>query len=324
MPTDTIVSLIIVTHNDEENIVPAVQDVNRVIKKIKINWEILIVDNCSNDSTIEKLKNLSTAIPFLRTLVLSKEYENDIALTAGLDNCVGDFAILFNIHIDPPETLPVLLETHFKGWDVVLGKPSREIIKITPPAKFLIRILEKISTQGFQYRPNYLISLTRKAINSVTRTRRKSRDLNYINNLIGLKKTTISYVPLKSAKDYVRKTSFFSVLFSSADIIVSNSFRPIRFLSASGMLASVLFLIYIAGVVVLQLVFKLNVAPKGWISLATVMGAMFFLLFSLLTLIGEYIVRILAETRNEPFYFISEEFDKSVIIPKGRKKLNIE
>jgi len=49
---------------------------------------------------------------------------------------------------------------------------------------------------------------------------------------------------------------------------------------------------------------------------------MFFLLFSLLTLLSEYIIRIMNETRNEPIYFIADEIDKSIILPhKDRENI---
>ena len=70
------------------------------------------------------------------------------------------------------------------------------------------------------------------------------------------------------------------------------------------------------------LLHKKELLPKGWITLSTVMGSMFFFLFSLLSVISEYIIRIMDESRDEPFYFISEEINKSSILPK-KNTLNV-
>ena len=103
--------------------------------------------------------------------------------------------------------------------------------------------------------------------------------------------------------------------------IISNSFKPIRMISFLGMFGSTLFLLYI--IVVVFLVVFLNmtwIAPQGWISLATIIGCMFFLLFSCLTIMSEYLIRIMDETRDEPLYFISQEFDSSHFMGKVSHK----
>ena len=180
-----------------------------------------------------------------------------------------------------------------------------------------------MSRHEFNYGHNYLMGLNRKAINSITRTRRKSRNLSYINYLIGFKKFIIEYKPIKQITKKINTESFFKLLINALDIIISNSFRPIRILSFLGMIASSLFLIYALVITFLVFAFnQRNLAPQGWISVAIVLSSLFFLLFSLLTLISEYIIRIINETRDEPIYFVSEEIDRTVLLSK-RKTLNI-
>ena len=95
-----------------------------------------------------------------------------------------------------------------------------------------------------------------------------------------------------------------------------------RILIALGMLISLLFLIYVFIIAVLTITLHQSFAPKGWISISSVLSTMFFLLFSLLTLMSEYIIRVLDESRNEPLYFIADEMDKS-IISVNKDKLNV-
>lgn len=321
--SDTIVSVIIVTYNDEDIIEDRLNAISQTLNQLKINYEIIIVDNDSNDNTVHLIKSLGKVTTHTRILVLSKKYDTEIALTAGLDNCVGDFAILFDIYTDPPDVIQILINKLTEGNDIIIGKSTDEVAKLGVLSSVFMLLVEKLSTQGFYHRQNYLIGLNRKVINSMLRTRRKSRNFSYINSLIGFKKTIIKYKSLKQFNYKLKEESFFEVFFRIIDTVISNSFRPIRFLSFAGMFFSLLFLLYVFIIIILIVFFGMrNLAPQGWISVATVMGTMFFLLFSLLTLISEYIIRILSESRNEPFYFISEEINQSVIFPK-KHMLNI-
>mgnify|MGYP001578348594 CR=1 FL=1 len=320
---DTIISTIIVTNNDEDIIQDRLKKIKKALSRLRTSYEILIVDNNSEDATVEKIKNLKSVMSYTRILVLSKSYETEIALTAGLDNCVGDYAILFNPYTDPPEVIPKLIRKLIEGNDIVVGKTRSHIKKYGKVTKRFLKMIQKLSTQGFVYRENYLVAINRKVINSIIRTRRKSRNFSYISSLIGFKSTNLIYKPLKKFKVKIKTESFFEILISIIDTVISNSFKPIRFLSLLGMFLSGLFLLWILGVVILAFVFgKRNIVPQGWISISTVMGTLFFLLFSLLTIISEYLIRILTETRDEPFYFISEEIGKSTILPR-RRTLNI-
>lgn len=319
---DTIVSVIIVTKNDEDIIKNKLQSINKQLKQLRTNYEILVVDNNSTDGTTAKIRNIHTLMPYTRVLVLSKEYSTEVALSAGLDNCVGDYVKLFNIYTDPPEVIPITVNKLLEGFDIVIGQHSRRVVRRSLPSQIFLNLVARLSQHGFRDPHNFALGLNRKAINSIIRTRRKSRNLDYIHSLIGFKKYVLEFKPSISLRYKLKKESFFELVLVTIDTIISNSFRPMRVLSFAGMCASTVFLMYILGVVILDVFFGTQLAPKGWISVSTVLGTLFFLLFSILALISEYIIRIMNETRNEPFYFVSEEIDKSVILPK-RESLNI-
>lgn len=317
---DTIISVILITQNDEDIIEDRIKAINKELKILQASYEIIIVDNNSEDKTVGKLQSLHNIISHSRVLVLSKTYDTEIALTAGLDNCVGDYAILFNIYTDPSSMIPVIINRFSENYDIVIGESKYDIVKRSFLSKIFLKIIEKLSTHALSYRTNYLTALNRKAINSIIRTRRKSRNFNYIHYLIGYKKSILTYKPIKKFYYKLKKENFIELFFAVTDIIISNSFRPIRMLTFLGMAASLLFLLYVFFITLLVIFFDTRVAPQGWISLATVLGSMFFLLFSLLTLISEYLIRVLNEARNEPFYFIADEIDKSTILPKKNRR----
>ncbi len=322
--SDTIISLILVTENDEDIIEERLQAINKTVSLLNFNYEILIVDNNSLDQTIEKIKALTNIMHYSRILVMAKAYEKAVAITAGIDACVGDYAVVFDLHTDPVEMIPYILANKLtSGTDIVIGNAMGNLSQYDLLSRIFLKLVEKLSKHGLSYRRNYLMGLSRKAINSVIRTRRKSRNFGYINTLIGLSKETVEYQPVKKYKKRIKKESFFDLVISVLDISISNSLKPIRFLSLAGVIFSLLYILYVISIAILVVVFGMkHLAPQGWFTLSSVLGIAFFLLFSLLTVISEYVIRILNETRNEPLYFVSEEIGKSTILPK-KSTLNI-
>lgn len=320
--SDNVISIILITHNDQDIIENELFKLNEVLSKTYYNFEIIVVDNCSEDNTIEKIRKNRHIEKHIRIIKLSKNYNMELALTAGLDNCIGDYAILFNIYTDPPFIIPTIINKLLSGYNIVIARYKENIIKKDPLCAIFLFIVKKLSSHQFNSDANYLTGLDRNIINSITKIRRKSRNLNYLNSVIGFRKVLIEYKPLKNYLNKLKSENFLKLVWRIIDIIISNSFKPMRILVVLGMSISLLFLVYVFILIVLTVTLKRSFAPEGWISISTVLGSMFFLLFSLLTLISEYIIRILNESRNEPLYFIADETDKSVI-SIDENKLNV-
>lgn len=320
--SENIVSIIVITKNDEPIIEKALQDINEVLSKKYHYFEIIVIDNCSEDNTVEEIRKHHQKNAHVRVIKLSKSYPTEIALTAGLDGCIGDYAVMFNIYTDPPSVIPILIDNLLSTHDIVIGKCSDDLIHRDSLSTLFLLLVKKLSSHEFYYDSNHLIGLNRKTINSITSIRRRSRNFGYINSLIGYKRTIIEYKPLRNNLSKLKTETFLELIWRITDIIISNSYRPMRMLIALGMLISLLFLIYVFIIAVLTITTHQSFAPKGWISISGVLGTMFFLLFSLLTLISEYIIRVLDESRNEPLYFIADEMDQS-IISVNKDKLNV-
>lgn len=321
---DTIISVIVITENDGDIIGDILKEINEVLSKYYENFEILVVDNYSSDDTLDKIRQIHGKIPHVRTILLSKHLSNEIALTAGLDNCIGDYTVILNIYTDPPDIIPDFIDKLMGGFDIVIGRYKKDPIQKDFLSSLLLTFIAKLSSHGFLYESSYSYSLglNRKTINSITQIRRKSRNFGYIHSLIGFRKTIIEYQPLKNHLKKIRRENFIELLWRLTDIIISNSFRPMRILIVLGMFISLAFLSYVFIVIIFAIFLNIRLAPEGWISTSAILGSMFFILFSLLSLISEYLIRVLSESRNEPLYFIADEMDQSVINTK-KNRLNV-
>ena len=318
---DTLTSVVIIIDYIDSSIVEVIRLIDKKIQEKSSLYEIVCIDNTGIVEENKIYKKIQKSIPKSRFIYLSKKYSHDIALTVGVDSCIGDYVIFYDLSTDYPDLVETFLNQLIRGYDMVIGYPFTQKQTLSWFSRMFIWFISNLSQHGYFYRTNYTVGLNRRAVLAITRTRRKNRNLAYLNSLIGLKKALIEYKSTSNKLNFNPRQSFWYILVKILNDIISNSFKPIRMISFLGMFGSTLFLLYI--IVVVFLVVFLNmtwIAPQGWISLATIIGCMFFLLFSCLTIMSEYLIRIMDETRDEPLYFISQEFDSSHFMGKVSHK----
>jgi len=100
------------------------------------------------------------------------------------------------------------------------------------------------------------------------------------------------------------------LLAKAIELVSSNSDSPLRMISYLGIAASLLNVIYAIYVIFVNIT-RQNI-EKGWTTLSLQSSLMFFILFLLLTMISEYIGKILVESRNDPPYNIMQELSSTI------------
>lgn len=320
---EIIVSAILATYDDEKIIEMVLKCTNKILSAKYPNYEILVIDNNSKDDTLNKVKSLCKKIPNIRVIALSKTYTLDITYTCGLDNCIGDYAALFDFHMVSPEIIPHALDKLIDGLDMVTAQPRDKVFSKWSASSLLLSVLKWLSKNKFDYQPLHLLVLNRKVINTITRIKRKSRNFIYLNDPLGFSKTTVDYFPIKEERSSLKFINFIELLLRVTDLIISNSFKPIRFLAGIGIFLSLVLLFSVIAAAVSAVFLNTQFISKDWIFVATALGVMLFILFSLLGLISEYLIRVLDESRDEPLYYINEEIDKSSITTRRKRRLNV-
>lgn len=126
---------------------------------------------------------------------------------------------------------------------------------------------------------------------------------------LGHKRDSISYVRQmrvygKSKWTLSKKIKFF------IDSFVNFSFAPIRFISITGIIIAILSFSYGAFVVVMTVIGKIRV--QGWTTLIALITFLLGLIMIMLGIIGEYLWRILDESRKRPSYVIDEVYSNEL------------
>ena len=120
MNQDILVSVIAPVYNEEECIKKYVSETLQVLKDNYLNYELILVDDGSTDSSREYIKEIQNNVENIRLLSLSRNYGREIAITAGLESSIGDYVVLMDSDLqDPSDLIPKLVDKAISGFDAV-------------------------------------------------------------------------------------------------------------------------------------------------------------------------------------------------------------
>ncbi len=120
--TKPYLSVVIPVHNEEENIPPLLEGLSKTLTALGKPFEVIIVDDGSTDGTLARLKELKSIYPWLKIVVLRRNFGQSAAFTAGIDHASGEVIVTMDGDLqNDPADIPLLLEKIKEGFDVVSG-----------------------------------------------------------------------------------------------------------------------------------------------------------------------------------------------------------
>ena len=115
-------SIIIPLYNEEESIGELNKRLKEVLVKLKINYEILYIDDGSRDTSVKILRTLSAQDEHLRIIELKRNFGKSIALAVGFEQVLGDLVVTMDADLqDDPGEIPRLIEKINSGYDLISG-----------------------------------------------------------------------------------------------------------------------------------------------------------------------------------------------------------
>lgn len=308
--SDYIISVISVIHNAESALEHQLTLFLQAMEQSAKHYEIILVDNGSTDKTIERAKALMSNERSIRLLVLADNYSEEVGYYAGLDNAIGDYALLVNLQEDPANQIPQMLSLCTNdGYDLVLMKQTY-LTRLPLIYRFLSSLfymLIRIMTGKFvDNRYSYFTCMNRKVIDSITLEKDRIKFLKFYELQTGFKWTFLEYeVNCKS----ITVRGLLRSIYSGLERMVATTEKLLR---GCGLLAAIVSfgnLIYIV-YSLLSWVFNSHL-QKGWTSTSVFLASMFCILFFIIAFICEYLSVIYKETKKGPLYHIVEDIDHS-------------
>ena len=319
---DCFVSVIAPLYDRSEIVEAFVAEVIQVLRDNYTNYELILVNDGSEDDTTAKVALLLKEYECIRWLDLSRHYGTEVAISSGLDSAIGDFVVVMLPDSDPPELIPELIEQCRMGKDILIGvRQNRrgEPFWMRAGVNLFYWCCKRLFKIPLTKNATQFRVLSRQVVNPLIQVQDKYRYLRLIGLYLGYKSQTFVYEPIRRYRR-VRTRSLIESINLALQIVFMNSVHPLRLASYLSLLASAFNLIYI-GYVILVYLFKDKVA-EGWVTLSIQNAVMFFFISIILAILCEYVGLIIAKSRGWAAYYIADEKNSSVLIA-DRERRNI-
>jgi glycosyltransferase involved in cell wall biosynthesis len=274
-------------------------------------FEFIFVDDGSRDETSRVLYELVRTDPRVRGLRLSRNFGQQIATTAGLENAAGDAVVIIDADLqDPPELIETMIARWQEGYHVAYAKRTErtgETAFKLWSAKIFYRLVQGISPAAIPSDTGDFRLMDRQVVNALLRMPERDRFLRGMVSWIGFRQIA---VPYKREARYAGTTgySLVKMVGFAVDAIVSFSFAPLRLAVWTGFFVLGLALLGIIYAVILRFFADPSQWVRGWASIFVAVLFMGGVQLISLGIIGEYVGRIYGEVKQRPLYFVRERF----------------
>ena len=129
----TKISIVIPLFNEEESITELAQWIDKVLKKNNLSYEIIFIDDGSNDSSWSVIKNVKNDNPNVYGIKFRRNYGKSAALNVGFSKASGDVVITMDADLqDSPDEIPELYNLITNdNYDLVSGWKKKRYDPIT-------------------------------------------------------------------------------------------------------------------------------------------------------------------------------------------------
>lgn len=300
-------SIIIPIYNEEKNIPTLLSRLHKVIIPMNINAEYVFINDGSRDNSVQLIRAMASADSSVKYIDFSRNFGHQIAVTAGLDKCSGQAAVIIDADLqDPPELIASLYHRMNEGYEVVYAKRLARtgesfFKKIT--ARIFYRIIARITTIDIPLDTGDFRIIHRKVIDVLKQMPEQQKYLRGQIPWIGFRTTYVEY-NRDPRKEGTTGYSLRKMLHLALDGITSFSNFPLRFATVTGFVVSAIAFLWIISALYSHFFTKDTV--KGWTSMLIAVLFMGGIQLISIGIIGEYISRMSANIRNRPLYVIDD------------------
>jgi glycosyltransferase involved in cell wall biosynthesis len=303
-------SIVVPIYFNELNIpftVPRLQSLQNILPDFDL--EFIFVDDGSQDQSLRLLLEAKKSDSRIKVVKLSKNFGSMSAIQAGLTFAMGDCVGMISADLqDPPELFADMIGKWESGSKVVLATRSdrEESFSQKTFSGSYYYLMDKYALKGYPVGGFDFVLIDKQIVQELNEIKEKNTNIMSLIYWLGHKREILPYVREerklgKSRWTFSKKVKLF------IDSFVSFSFAPIRFMSIIGFVTAFASILYGLFVIVNALIGKVGI--QGWTSIIAIVTFLLGIIMMMLGIIGEYLWRILDETRKRPSYIVDEIFD---------------
>lgn len=278
----------------------------KVLPKITSRYEIVFVEDGGRDNSWDLLEGIARRDSKVKAFHLSRNFGQHAAITAGLSNCLGKWAVVMDGDLqDSPEEIPRFWKKAQEGYDIVYSKRKqmKHVFWRTWVSSLYFKLINLFNQSAVDREFGNFSVISRKVIDAFLDVRDKDRHYLFILYWLGFRSAVVEYVHAERAegKSSYSLTRLIQHAFNGLFFQTTIFLRWIIYLGFGVSAMGVLF----AALIVYEYLFH-SVLP-GWTSLIvlTLLVGGFILVSTGVT--GLYIGKIFEQVKGRPLFIIQEE-----------------
>ena len=304
------ISSVIACYKDEQSIPLMHQRLTKTFKEIGCKYEIIFVNDGSPDNSEKVLENICKNDNNTIAIIHSRNFNSQNSFSSGMNYATGDAVVLLDGDLqDPPELIKDYADKWIEGYDVVYGsRVKRETSKFMNISyKFFYRIFNKLSYINIPLDAGDFSLMDRKVVNSINSLKESDRFIRGLRAWTGFKQIGVPYNRPERQFGVSTNNLFKNIQWAKKGIF-SFSHLPLEIMS---LISYLIFLLSsIALIIYIILYFLKDEAPRGITTLIVLVLFLGGIQLLSLSILSEYISKILDETKKRPYSIIKKIINK--------------
>ena len=303
-------SVVVPIFNEEENITPLCRELKNVLEALGMGYEVIFVDDGSTDTSNEVLQRLAKDDKEIKVIQFRKNFGQTAAIAAGVEHAQGEIIVtLDGDGQNDPRDIPRLLERLEQGYDVVSGwRRSRKdplLNKRFPSAlaNTLISWLTRVKLHDYGCT---LKAYRKDILKDIRLYGEMHRFIPAYASWVGARITEmeVTHYPRRHGKSKYGLSRTTSIMLDLITFLFLQRYstKPIRLFGGAGMI-----LFSLGTLTGLFVLYRRIIWGGVWISPMILISFLFItmgVMFILLGLIAEIIIRTYHESQKKPIYAI--------------------
>lgn len=304
MQATPLISVVIPVYKAEKMLDELYTRLRDALETVSPHFEIVLVEDCGGDRSWEVIERLAKADPRVVGLQFSRNFGQHYGITAGLDQCRGDWVVVMDCDLqDAPEEIPRLYHKAQEGYDVVLALRGQ---RQDPPLKrftswLFYRLFSYLADIDFSGDSGNFRIMSRQVVKNFNRMREQLRFFGGHVQWMGFPTTGLQVQHAERAEG--KSTYTFSKLWKlAADTIIAYSDKPLRMAARLGMSMAAVSFGFGAFILIRSMVHSSPI--PGWSSLIVSLYFIGGLIIGILGIMGVYLGKAFDETKKRPLYIV--------------------
>jgi dolichol-phosphate mannosyltransferase len=306
MINNPLISIVSPVYKAELFVEKLVLEIHKSIEVIGVSYEIILVDDRSNDRSWELMKQLSAKDEHVKSIRLSRNFGQHPAIMAGLSHAKGDWIVVMDCDLqDQPKEICKLYAKAQEGFEVVLARRTNR------KDGFLKKLSSTIFSKvyGFFTDTKYDNEIAnfgiydKKVIHSILQISDFIKYFPLFVSFVGYKSTSIEveHAPRASGNSSYSISKLISLAFNS---IISFSNKPLKIFVKFGVIISILSIF--VGSYYLYEAYTNKIEVIGYTSIIVSIWFLSGVIITTVGVTGIYIGKIFDQTKNRPVFIIDE------------------